>query len=359
MSVLDEFLAHRQPIHFGGMSDPFGPAELRQRAALGLLKVLADYRYPTVISTKSDLFVHDEYLELLKRGKFLLQVSMSSTDDDLLRRVDSGTPGPSRMLCALDTARQEGIPTACRIQPILPTREKDAEEVVEATANVGVKHVSVEHLKLPIESEWDGTGRLSRILGVDLKSAYLARGFRIGREWILPASERIERTLQLREATHRQGQSFGAADNDLLLLSDGDCCDSGVGRFDGFSNFFRGTYPEAVRRGLAQNRITWRVLDETWCPTGSIARYVNSRSRLPSKGVTGAGMKSYLRANWNGRSNGNSPVLLHGVEATGDYDEDHMKIYRVNTSYRRMLMSFGRDARRPGMSGERNYSLSN
>src|SRR5207302_9794573 len=51
-SVVSQFLAKRQPIHFGGMSDPFPPVEAKIRVSLRILEILADHGYPTVISTK-------------------------------------------------------------------------------------------------------------------------------------------------------------------------------------------------------------------------------------------------------------------------------------------------------------------
>lgn len=43
-SALDELLLARIPIHFGGMSDPFMPAELDRRITFDLLQVLAEHR---------------------------------------------------------------------------------------------------------------------------------------------------------------------------------------------------------------------------------------------------------------------------------------------------------------------------
>lgn len=331
-SVLKELLSHRQPIHFGGMSDPFPAAETHFQVTLDMLEVLAAHRYPTILSTKSALFASDQYLDVLKSGRFLIQVSISSLDEDLSRAVELGTAGPKALLNGAALAVREGIPVACRIQPLLPTREGDAFDVIRACADIGVGHVAVEHLKLPLERKWGGTQRLSEFLELDLLD-HFSRATRVGREWILPVDERMPEIIGLRDEAHKQGLTFGAADNDLLLLSDGNCCCSGADLVSGFEDYFRYTYTEAVRRGHSQNEVTLSALDGVWYPRRSIGEFVNSRSRL----ANGAGIKDYIHANWNGSPNGNSPMSLHGVVDTNEHDADGNKVYALTDGMRRLV----------------------
>jgi len=337
-SVLDEFLAHRQPIHLGGMSDPLSPIEEACGATRQILNVLADSHYPTVLSTKSDLLLRDEYLATLKRGKFVVQLSIMTLDDALSAIVDMGAPNSSSRLKVLELLRSEGIPTDCRIQPLVPGREGDAREVIEACAQRGVRHVSVEHLKLPIERKWWGTRRMSTALGVDVPAYFAAhQAERVGREWILGAESRRERILDLRDFARSLGLTFGAADNDLLLLSDGQCCCSGVDLVANFGTFFRFTYTEAVRRGAASNRITPACLDGVWCPRKSVGEFINSRSRLTKQAGKGAGIDRYIWNNWNGRPNGFSPRSLHGIEDSGERDRDGFVVYHLSEEMRSLL----------------------
>jgi hypothetical protein len=320
------------------MSDPFQPVESELGITLALLRTLADFNYPTVISTKGDLFLRDEYMEVLKRGTFILQVSMSSIDDELLGDVDLGTAAPSRRLHALNQLRAEGIPTACRIQPLLPGRETDAFHVIDACVAAGVKHVAVEHLKLPLEKSWRGTSRLSQVLGLNLEDYYRSRrAKRIGREWILPLDQRLERMISLRTYAHEKGLTFGAADNDLLLLSDGQCCCSGIDLIDDFKMFFNFNYTEAIRGALLTDTVELRALDSKWCPRGSVAQFVNSHSRLASNNGRGAGIRDYVFNNWNGSPNGNAPTSLYGVEETGVYDEQGYKVYALSSEVRSII----------------------
>ena len=91
-SVLDEMLAARIPIHFGGLSDPLMPMERQAEVTLALLKVLREHSYPTVISTKSTLCASPRYLDVLEGGRFVVQISLPTLSDNLSQRVDSGVP---------------------------------------------------------------------------------------------------------------------------------------------------------------------------------------------------------------------------------------------------------------------------
>jgi len=341
-SVVDQLLARRQPLHLGGMSDPFPPVERHARTTLEVLRVLAERRYPTIISTKSNLFAEDEYLEVLQRGVFLVQVSVSSLDDSLLGKIDVGTPGPTALFVAIARARSAGIPVSLRIQPLLPGREDDAIGVIAAAGEVGVHHVAAEHLKLPLELSWDGTSRLVNHLGRPQIDAFEQHGIRVGREWILPVDDRIETILKLRDAAHEKGLTFGAADNDLLTLSDGNCCCSGADLLPGFERHLRCNYTNAVRKGMETGLVNFGSIDQEWLPQGSIAMYVNSRSRLPAKDGQGAGVLEYLRRNWNGSPNGSSPGSFYGVLPT-DEALDGLRIYEINPT----LMNWMRVAQLP------------
>lgn len=65
------------PIHWGGMSDPFQPIEKNIRASYECLKLLAETKYPFVVSTKGRLVADPEYLDLLAQCNCVVQVSMS------------------------------------------------------------------------------------------------------------------------------------------------------------------------------------------------------------------------------------------------------------------------------------------
>lgn len=339
-SVIDELLRRRTPVHFGGMADPFGPNPSSRRVAADLLSALADHSYPTVISTKAAEAADDEFLDTLRRGRCVVQFSFSTPNDELAEAIEVGASPPSGRLAAMHRLNDAGVAVTARLQPLLPGLEDEAAELACMAVEAGAAHVAVEHLKLPVERAFNGTNQLSRRLGTDLRELYARRGAeRIGREYVLPPEHRLQTVLDLRERIHALGASFGAADTDLLLLSDGECCCSGVDLL-GMDSHHRFTYLEAVRRG-DPDRLRYEALDGVWRPPGTLSRFVNSRSRLPTTAGAGAQMVDYLRHNWNGRSNGPSPGMLWGVQTTEESDEHGMRIYRLASFARRVIDEAG------------------
>src|ERR1700689_501248 len=305
-SIISELIRAGQPIHYGGMSDPFMPLEVTHGQTLEILRILSNFRHPTVLSTKGTLLVRPEYLQQIKRGKFIVQISLTTLDDKLSSKIEIGTPGPTKLIEMASLLIREGVPVSFRLQPLLPNRINDAIEVIEIAKAIGPRHIAVEHLKLPIEKSWAGTTKLSEALGYDLQQAYANWGAkRIGRDWILPVERRLPVIMELRNHAHAVGLSFGAADTDLLLLSDGRSCCSGIDLIDPKINYFKCTYVEAARTGVGRKYITINSLSSLWRPQSSAAMYMNSHSRRAVQSL-GTRIDAYLRANWNGRSNGNS-----------------------------------------------------
>jgi hypothetical protein len=133
--------------------------------------------------------------------------------------------------------------------------------------------------------------------------------------------------------------TFGAADNDLLLLSDGGCCCSGADHIPGFENYFRYNYLEAARLGLESGVFDYNLLSKTWFPSGSIAEFVNSNSRLPLVHGKGVGVQAYIEANWNGATNGMAPSSLFGIEDSGMKDDSGLIIYQIKQEVRDLVLS--------------------
>nr|WP_319453575.1 MULTISPECIES: radical SAM protein [unclassified Mycobacterium] len=321
------------------MSDPFPPLEAELGVSRSLLRELASTRYPTIISTKGVLLAEDRYLELLREGDFVVQVSFSARDDRLAAELDRGAPSPTERIQMLRDLSRAGISTAARLQPLLPGREEEAAAFIAELADAGVRHVGVEYLKLPVE-RWRGTQRMSQAVGVDLGRLYSAEGAeRSAREWLLPATRRLESIVSLRAETHACGMSFGAADTDLLPLGDGACCCSGAEvLLKTAPNFLEFNYLGAVRRASASGQVSFNSLSDCWVPGGSIAEMVNSESRLPSRNGRGAELRDYIRANWNGRPNGCSPQMFYGVEPTGSLDDQGLRIYALTDELRTLMV---------------------
>ena len=132
------------PIHWGGMSDPFQPVEKQIRASYECLKLLAETKYPFVVSTKGRLIADPEYLDLLAQCNCVLQISMVCSKYD---RLERGTPSYEERLTILKTVSARVQRTIVRIQPYMPEVFHDVMKNIPHIAEAGAYGVIVEGMK--------------------------------------------------------------------------------------------------------------------------------------------------------------------------------------------------------------------
>lgn len=311
--LVAQFLRRRVPIHFGGMSDPFQPLEIKERVSLAILKTLVSTQYPTVISTKSALVGSPEYLGVLREARVLVQFSFSSSRDDIAVRVEPAAHPPSRVLGAMEELAASGIAVSARWQPFIPGVSESAGEFARKVAGSGAKHVGFEHLKLPVERGHRLWGVLQEGIGDNLLQRYRRLAvYRDGREFVLPAREKIPALLEARNAVRANGMTFGAADNDLQYLSDTSCCCSGADTLDGFENWFKFQIGYAIRQCRGR-MITFESLRNEWRPSEPVDRHLNSRSRLSTRDGSAGSMDDHIRSKWNNPRAAGSPASFFGV----------------------------------------------
>jgi DNA repair photolyase len=317
-SIVTEFIAQRIPIHFGGVSDPFSAFEIAERKSLKVLKILNDYNYPTIISTKSNLIVEQEYIEVIKDGVYILQISLSpelthSFKENALKQL----------IKKISILASNNIEVCIRLQPILLGKVDNYQRIIHELINSGVKHYVVEHLKLHIDKK-NSRSKLNDFYNNDVFEEYKKIGAnRSGREWVLPGKVQYENIRSIFESkTNQKSISIGFADNNLLHFSKGNCC---VGdRKDG--DPFEKSYKYQISYALASSKnreVTIDSLDGIWFPQRSIGKMINSNSRIKGKGVT---VKDYLLRHWNGKTS-LSPDNYFGIRRTEKVDKNGNTIY--------------------------------
>lgn len=114
-------LLHKKiPLRIGSMSDSFMWSDTKYKVTQELLKLLNYYDYPYVVFTRSDLVAHDDYLKLLNPKLGAIQFSMSSTNEQLIKKIEPGAPSAKRRLKALQKLAENGIWTTVRLNPFFP-----------------------------------------------------------------------------------------------------------------------------------------------------------------------------------------------------------------------------------------------
>ncbi|MEZ4815536.1 MAG: hypothetical protein R3A80_10070 [Bdellovibrionota bacterium] len=83
-------MERRIPLRIGSMSDSFMFMDKKYKITQELLKILDFYNYPYLVFTHSDLVGTDEYMSLIRKDLCSVQMSISSIDDDLNRKLEPG-----------------------------------------------------------------------------------------------------------------------------------------------------------------------------------------------------------------------------------------------------------------------------
>jgi DNA repair photolyase len=115
-----EIMEQRIPIRIGSMSDSFMWMDDKIKVTKEFLRILDFYNYPYVVFTRSDLIAREDYLPLIRKDLAAIQFSMSSTNDELNRKIEPGAPSAKRRLVALEKISKAGYWTTVRINPLFP-----------------------------------------------------------------------------------------------------------------------------------------------------------------------------------------------------------------------------------------------
>ncbi|MEP6967353.1 MAG: PA0069 family radical SAM protein [Pseudomonadota bacterium] len=174
-------------IHIGGNTDPYQPQERRLRVTRQVLEVLAKFRHPFSIITKSALIGRD--LDILgpmgAAGLARAAVSVTTVDRKLARAMEPRAATPERRLDAIAALSAAGVPTAVMFAPVIPgLNDHDLEAVLQRAARAGAASAGYVALRLPLEikdlfREWLAANRPDRAERV----MSLVRQMRGGRDY--------------------------------------------------------------------------------------------------------------------------------------------------------------------------------
>jgi DNA repair photolyase len=138
----------------GANTDPYQPIERRFAVTRSLLQVLHDCRHPVAITTKSALVLRD--LDLLvpmaEQQLAAVQVSITTLDPLLARRLEPRAASPERRLEVVRALARAGVPVGVLVSPLIPgLTDSDLERIVGRAASVGATRADGLLIRLPGE----------------------------------------------------------------------------------------------------------------------------------------------------------------------------------------------------------------
>ncbi len=166
-----------QVIHIGGNTDPYQPQERTARVTRQVIEVMARFRHPFSLITKSALILRDLDLLAPLAAQNLVRVAISVTtlDRRLARSMEPRAATPDRRIAAIKALAAAGVPTVVMFAPAIPgLNDHEMEAVLERAADAGATGAGYVVLRLPLEikdlfREWlatDHPDRAARVMSL-------------------------------------------------------------------------------------------------------------------------------------------------------------------------------------------------
>lgn len=200
----------RIPLHWGGLSDPFQPAERKGGTSLKCLEIFAETGYPVIISTKGRLITQEPYLSLLRKCNAVVQVSMVCASYD---RIEPGAPSFEDRLAMVAKLSGNCRRVIVRAQPYITNVKAEFIANVPRFAEAGAYGVTVEGMKFK-----KGKPGLLRVRG----------------DFCYPEDLLESHYAKIKEACHAEGLAFFCAENRIRRMGDSMAC-CGCGDLPGFA----------------------------------------------------------------------------------------------------------------------------
>ena len=130
----------------GSMSDPYMHCEEQLGLTRRCLEIIQKYGFGVAIQTKSDRILRDMDLldEINRSAKCVVQMTLTTYDDELCRILEPNVCNTKRRIEVLERMQERGIPTVVWLTPILPFINDTPENVgaiLRECVRVGVKGV--------------------------------------------------------------------------------------------------------------------------------------------------------------------------------------------------------------------------
>lgn len=130
----------------GAMGDPYIPLEEELALTRRCLELIDKYGFGVAVQTKSARVLRDLdiYRRINERNKAVIQMTLTTCDDELCCIVEPNVSVTSERVAALKTFQSAGIPTVVWLCPILPfinDTEDNIRGIMEQCADAGVKGI--------------------------------------------------------------------------------------------------------------------------------------------------------------------------------------------------------------------------
>ena len=219
------------PIALGANTDPYQPVERTLGLTRAILEVLAAFRHPMGVITKSALVLRDiDVLAPMAANRLAsVCISITTLDRDLARRLEPRAASPQRRLDTIRRLTEAGVPVAVLASPMIPgLNDHELDAILAAAADAGACNANYVLLRLPLEiaglfTEWlaaHAPNRAKRVMSLIRQSRggrLYENGFGARMKGSGPVAELL--AARFRRATRRHGLAKPGWDLDTSRFS--------------------------------------------------------------------------------------------------------------------------------------------
>ena len=141
-----------QVLAMSGVTDPYQPIERRLQLTRGCLAVLAEFRNPVGVITKSALVTRDLDLlaELATHRCVSVTLSVTTLEEDVRRAMEPRASTAERRFEAIARLRDRGVPAGVNIAPVVPgLTDHEIVPILKQAAQAGAQFAHFIVLRLP------------------------------------------------------------------------------------------------------------------------------------------------------------------------------------------------------------------
>ncbi|HZV98396.1 MAG TPA: PA0069 family radical SAM protein [Methylophilaceae bacterium] len=143
-----------EPMAMGTNTDPYQPLERKYGITRQILEVLAEYKHPVSIVTKSSMVERDIDIlaPMAAQGLARVFISITTLDRHLCRTLEPRAAAPQRRLQTVRTLHEAGIPVGVMTAPIIPVlTDTEMETILQQAKEAGASTAGYVLLRLPLE----------------------------------------------------------------------------------------------------------------------------------------------------------------------------------------------------------------
>jgi DNA repair photolyase len=141
-----------QVIAMSGVTDCYQPIERKLKLTRSCLEVLAEFRNPVAIITKSHLITRDIDVlsDLTKHHGAAAFISVTTLDSNLASKLEPRASLPGHRLAAIEALSAAGIPVGVLVAPVIPAlTDHEMPNILAAAAKAGARCAGYVSLRLP------------------------------------------------------------------------------------------------------------------------------------------------------------------------------------------------------------------